>query len=296
MGHFEKVAVLMVISCVTVILVVTLNEDGQGTVKLSMGEETESRSTPEDPRVLELSSKDSKPVEGLDFAPGEDGGKSNPRFRSGGTKDRGFVRVEAPAPDTTGERSGLTLQDLANAEKGQESRGELFLDDNFSAPEVATGEFVLPAGADLLTLVGLSSSWEETIMEYTWQRGDSWTSLAKRFYGDTEKSALLRQFTEGATHMAAGTVVLVPVFDLRTQNGVRTGAGGTDVQPVASAPREELSEERGTLYTVVEGDSLWDIAAKVYQDGSEWEKIYEANQDILKKPESVQVGMGLRIP
>ncbi len=39
-------------------------------------------------------------------------------------------------------------------------------------------------------------------MEYEWQRGDSWSELGLRFYGDKKMAALLRQFNEGASYLA----------------------------------------------------------------------------------------------
>lgn len=36
-------------------------------------------------------------------------------------------------------------------------------------------------------------------------------------------------------------------------------------------------------YTIQSGDSLWAIAEKVYSDGSQWNKLYSANSDIIEK-------------
>jgi len=47
---------------------------------------------------------------------------------------------------------------------------------------------------------------------------------------------------------------------------------------------------------VKRGDTLWKIAENYYGDGSLYMKIFEANRDLLKDPNLIQVGQKLRIP
>lgn len=49
----------------------------------------------------------------------------------------------------------------------------------------------------------------------------------------------------------------------------------------------------GHTYTVVSGDNLTKIGEKY---GVSWQKIYEANQDILKDPDKIFPGQELKIP
>jgi len=52
-----------------------------------------------------------------------------------------------------------------------------------------------------------------------------------------------------------------------------------------------------TQYHIVKkGDTLWKIAENYYGDGNLYKKIFEANKDILKDPNLIQVGQKLRIP
>ncbi|MER6943391.1 LysM peptidoglycan-binding domain-containing protein [Nonomuraea sp. NPDC000554] len=49
-------------------------------------------------------------------------------------------------------------------------------------------------------------------------------------------------------------------------------------------------------WSVNEG-SLWDVAAKVYGDGSRWQEIYDANRDVIgPDPSVIRVGQKLKIP
>ncbi len=49
-------------------------------------------------------------------------------------------------------------------------------------------------------------------------------------------------------------------------------------------------------YTVVKGDSLWAIARKFYNDGSQYTKIYNANKDKISNPNLIYPGQVLKIP
>jgi len=64
--------------------------------------------------------------------------------------------------------------------------------------------------------------------------------------------------------------------------------------PPASPPATGETEAR--TYTVVSGDTLWKIAERMYGNGSQYEKIFEANTDILKHPDRIFPGQKLVIP
>lgn len=53
---------------------------------------------------------------------------------------------------------------------------------------------------------------------------------------------------------------------------------------------------RTETYTVASGDSLWKIAEKTLGSGNQWEKIYQANRDIIKSANLIYVGQVLTIP
>lgn len=50
------------------------------------------------------------------------------------------------------------------------------------------------------------------------------------------------------------------------------------------------------VYVVVSGDSLSKIAQREYGNANQWNRIYEANRDILKDPDKIYPGQKLRIP
>jgi nucleoid-associated protein YgaU len=50
------------------------------------------------------------------------------------------------------------------------------------------------------------------------------------------------------------------------------------------------------IYEVKSGDSLSKIAKAEYGNANEWNRIYEANRDILKDPDKIYPGQKLKIP
>lgn len=65
------------------------------------------------------------------------------------------------------------------------------------------------------------------------------------------------------------------------------------VQTTAAA---KASAPAAQIYVVKGGDTLSKIAERFYNSVSKWEKIYEANRDILKNPNYIFIGMKLTIP
>ena len=49
-------------------------------------------------------------------------------------------------------------------------------------------------------------------------------------------------------------------------------------------------------HVVQAGESLSKIAQKYYGDAALYDKIFQANRDVLKDPNKIQVGQKLRIP
>ena len=50
------------------------------------------------------------------------------------------------------------------------------------------------------------------------------------------------------------------------------------------------------FYTIEKGDTLWKIAEKAYGNGSKYQKIFEANREVIKDPDKIYPGQKIRIP
>ena len=64
----------------------------------------------------------------------------------------------------------------------------------------------------------------------------------------------------------------------------------------ASAAATKTAPGTAQVYVVRGGDTLSKLAERFYNSVSKWEKIYEANRDILKNPNYIFIGMKLTIP
>jgi len=73
----------------------------------------------------------------------------------------------------------------------------------------------------------------------------------------------------------------------------------TPAAPAAEAPAKPAPapvKELDRVYTVVQGDSLYGISTKVFGTPRHYERIYEANRDRIKDPNTLQVGINLKMP
>jgi nucleoid-associated protein YgaU len=86
-------------------------------------------------------------------------------------------------------------------------------------------------------------------------------------------------------------------------------ATATTPDPLAMVPTREAPDVTALLLSSADlarrapgrivvrpGDTLWDIAARVYGEGSRYRTIYEANRDILRRPGLLRPGQVLEIP
>lgn len=82
-----------------------------------------------------------------------------------------------------------------------------------------------------------------------------------------------------------GTTIFTDMGDTGPGHGVRVEREwDTSTAPAAKT------------YTVQKGDSLWAIAAKYYGKGSDYVKIYEANEDKISNPTVIHPGQVLTLP
>lgn len=65
---------------------------------------------------------------------------------------------------------------------------------------------------------------------------------------------------------------------------------------------EQISEENvreipeEIFYSIVKGDTLWEIATKYYDDGSQYTHIVDANIEVIKDADLIYPGQTIRIP
>ena len=105
--------------------------------------------------------------------------------------------------------------------------------------------------------------------------------------------ATIESFTWGerdATGDIYYTLALKEYKRIKTQKPTQTG--GTETTRETKDPESNS----GKTYTVKAGDCLWNIAKRFYGNGSQYNKIYLANTDIIKNPNLIYAGQVLTIP
>jgi len=162
----------------------------------------------------------------------------------------------------------------------------------------------IPPGSILVRADGLQDSYMEEFKFYTWKQGDTFRAVAGQYYGDEKRFPLLRRANEGRKQVQVGEKILVPVYD--PDAAAVASAQPAGAQPANAAVRAPVAQPAaanaapvaaaGRTHVVKEGESLWKIAKAELGNGGLWNKIYEANRDVLKSPEALKTGMKLKIP
>jgi LysM repeat protein len=112
-------------------------------------------------------------------------------------------------------------------------------------------------------------------------RGDTLWSIAERHLGAGERWREIaelnrdREMVDGSRFDEARTIL----------------PGWTLLVPSADRNRSHQS-----VVTVEPGDTLWDIATEEYGDGTDWPRIYRANDDQIEDPDLIYPGQRLDVP
>lgn len=131
--------------------------------------------------------------------------------------------------------------------------------------------------------------------QYTIERGDTLSSIARRHYGDDKYWTRIRDANPGIEprSLAVGQVIVLPPKEDVTgpAESTRPGEPGTAGQTRPAARRH--------TYVVERGNRLITIARNILKDESRWKEIWELNKSRLPDPENpnlVPVGLELLLP
>ncbi len=70
----------------------------------------------------------------------------------------------------------------------------------------------------------------------------------------------------------------------------------SDVQSGSSSEAMTREEAVIATYTVEKGDTLSHIAKRHYGDAAKWKALFEANRDVIKNPDMIQIGWVIKLP
>ncbi len=92
----------------------------------------------------------------------------------------------------------------------------------------------------------------------------------------------------------------LPLILEKLKHGLKTDADTTmrkaEAAPAPEAPASAGSGTPPQSVTVGKGESLWDIALRVYGNADMYQRIYDANRDRIRNPDHIVPGMMLSLP
>lgn len=121
--------------------------------------------------------------------------------------------------------------------------------------------------------------------EYTIQEGNTYTDIAKKFYGDGNLAHVIAAANPGMREYAlrVGKKIVIPPKPEK-----KAPEAPPEPSPMVAADPK--------VYVVQPGDTLTGISKKLYNTIRHSERIFEANRDKLDSAHDLRVGMKLALP
>lgn len=119
---------------------------------------------------------------------------------------------------------------------------------------------------------------------------------------DTNMSATLEDYTvtedasEGQDLIVAVNLLQYREWGTKTVQIETSSSGSTTSKRATTKKKRKNTKKKSKTYKVKKGDCLWNIAKKLYGDGSKWKKIYNANKSKIKNPNLIYPGQVFKIP
>ncbi len=152
------------------------------------------------------------------------------------------------------------------------------------------GEITVPGVKSDLVLEGNKTADDKAVAEgeYVVKKGDSLWNIAVANYGDGFRW----------TEIVKDNELKTTVLEVGQKIKLRAKAEPVKKDIVAE---EKVQDGKGvsvdeSTYTVVRGDSLWNIAVNKYGDGYKWVMIWQNNKSKLSSPDKLEIGMTLVLP
>ncbi|MBS0191707.1 MAG: LysM peptidoglycan-binding domain-containing protein [Phycisphaerales bacterium] len=125
--------------------------------------------------------------------------------------------------------------------------------------------------------------------DYTIEQGDTFPSLAQKFFGSRSKADLIASANPlvDPTRLKPGRVIRIPKDPSNIQG-----------RPTATPPpaKPSATGANASTYKVVPGDTLTAISRKFYGTIKHTDLILDANRAVLKRAEDLRPGQTLTIP
>lgn len=119
---------------------------------------------------------------------------------------------------------------------------------------------------------------------YRVQAGDALSDISRKFYDDLLMAEEISKVNHGISDetLQAGQELIIPGIPI--------------LRDIEESQQIDKNKYKKTVYRVKWGDSLYEIASKVFHDGKRWSVIYDANKQEIRDIKDLPVGQVLIIP
>ncbi len=132
-------------------------------------------------------------------------------------------------------------------------------------------------------------------VRHTVERGDTLSEISQQYYGTSRKWKDIleanKDVLQSPERLTIGMSLRIP--DARQSVLAREDQSDQDPATLSTSAR---STGEGRKYTVQKGDTLWSIAVNHYDDGTRYNDLIAANDDLISDGNDLHPGMVLLIP
>jgi nucleoid-associated protein YgaU len=149
----------------------------------------------------------------------------------------------------------------------------------------------IPIGASPLPTAGATTRPTVAAGTHKVLSGETFFTIARAVYGDSKYFTRLEDAnpTVNPNRLRVGTIINVPGLDVPLPVKAAYTVSSTGGAPA--------TVDTSKSYRVRSSDTLMGIARRLYGNGQMWQKIYNANRDMIgPNPARLTVGMVLRLP
>ncbi|MFN8577084.1 MAG: LysM peptidoglycan-binding domain-containing protein [Candidatus Sericytochromatia bacterium] len=146
------------------------------------------------------------------------------------------------------------------------------------------------------SIPSLSFNEENKFIEHKIKRGESLSDVAKKYLGSPNKYMEIfeanKDKLKNPNDLVIGMTIKVPVSSEQFNKFKEINTS----KPIETIHTTTNNNVQYKEITVKRGESLGEIALKYLKNSERYMEVFEANRDVLKSPDSLKVGMKLKIP
>ena len=146
---------------------------------------------------------------------------------------------------------------------------------------IPSKDFSSTINANVINIKSNNTSME---VYYRVQPGDTLSSISNKFYDNASKAMEISKSNKGVldASLKARRELIIPDMPI--------------LSDIAASQQIDRNKHKKVVYRVKWGDSLYEIASKVFRDGKKWTVIYNANKCEITNIKDLPVGQVLIVP